>query len=92
MSDEPEPEAEGWSAGPGPVSRMAREATEIEAAILLVASGRAVSVTVTDVPDAGAVIAQFELWASELGVELVELEAPDTSPAGPEAVLVRRRR
>ncbi len=55
---------------------------------MLVASGRAVSVTVTDLPEAAVLVDRLETWARELGVELVRLAVAE----GPEAILVRRRR
>lgn len=74
---------------PLPASRRwERETTEIEAAVLLVASGRAVSVTVTDLPDAAVLVDDLEAWARELGIELVRLVTAE----GPEAILVRRGR
>lgn len=82
MNEDNEPPA----ARPSSTARLERETTEIEAAVLLVASGRALSVTVTDVPEANLVIEQLEAWARGLGVLLVRIPAPD----GPEAIVVRR--
>lgn len=73
---------------PSATARLERETTEVEAAVLLVASGRAVSVTVTDVPEAALVLDRLTAWADELGVELVRVQVVE----GPEAILVRRRR
>lgn len=73
---------------PTRTGRLDRETAEIEAAIMLVASGRAVSVTVTDLPEAAVLVDRLETWARELGVELVRLAVAE----GPEAILVRRRR
>ncbi|HWP62418.1 MAG TPA: hypothetical protein VNO86_03000 [Candidatus Binatia bacterium] len=73
---------------PTRTGRLDRETTEIEAAIMLVASGRAVSVTATDLPEAAVLVERLETWARELGVELVRL----TVAEGPEAILVRRHR
>lgn len=79
-------DSEPPAARPLPTARLERETTEVEAAVLLVASGRAVSVTVTDLPDANLVIEQLEAWARRLGVLLVRIPAP----GGPEAIVVRR--
>ncbi len=84
MTEENEPPA----ARATPTARLERETTEIEAAVLLVASGRVVSVTVTDVPEADLVLERLEGWARSLGVDL------DRIPGlgGPEAIVVRRHR
>ncbi len=67
---------------------LEREAAEVRAAVLLVATGRAVSVTVTDVIEALVLLDRLKVWAEEQGVELVRIAGTE----GPEAILARRHR
>lgn len=74
-------------ARPSPTVRLDREITEIEAGVLLVALDRAVSATVTAVPDAGVVLEQLDAWARELRVDPLRTAVA----AGPEPIIVRRQ-